>query len=165
MPGLEIVSHYVAFIYEVGSRATQFHLCMRSNFRNTIAFSLWWSAQEPNWSQLSTFVWKPSDRIRQNKTLSIGHRIAKRAKTILVALWKKKCPSHYQACRVEFVYIASGQSHILPRFFSACSAWLWGSQALCKVLVVTFAERLSQIDNGSQGRRKVSFYSESCLFF
>ena len=37
MPGREIVSHYVAFIYEIRSRATQFNICTRSD---TIAFYL-----------------------------------------------------------------------------------------------------------------------------
>ena len=36
--GQEIVSHYVAFIYEIRSHATQFRFCTRSNFRDTIAF-------------------------------------------------------------------------------------------------------------------------------
>ena len=40
MVGLEIVSHCVAFIYEIGSRATQFRFCMRSNIRDAIAFYL-----------------------------------------------------------------------------------------------------------------------------
>ena len=38
MLGQEIVSHYVAFIYEIRSHATQFRFCTRSNFRDTIAF-------------------------------------------------------------------------------------------------------------------------------
>ena len=35
----EIVLHCFALIYEIRSRATQFRFCMRSNFRDTIAFS------------------------------------------------------------------------------------------------------------------------------
>ena len=40
MLGLEIVSHYVTFVYEIRSHATQFRFCMRSNFCDTIAFYL-----------------------------------------------------------------------------------------------------------------------------
>ena len=41
MLGLEIVSHYVTLIYEIRSCVTHFCFCLRSNFRDTIAFCLW----------------------------------------------------------------------------------------------------------------------------
>ena len=38
MQGHEIMSHCFAYTYEIRSHATQFRFCMRSNFRDTIAF-------------------------------------------------------------------------------------------------------------------------------
>ena len=46
MLGMEIVSHYVAFIYKIRSCATQFRFCKQSHFRDTIAFSPFIECQE-----------------------------------------------------------------------------------------------------------------------